>query len=84
MFNEAAEKQAVAASDLNHWLRTGAIRAQIDRVLSFSDARLAHELQESNTIQKSGTLAGKIVLVLNPLCKLTFLLTPLSRYPIRR
>ena len=63
MFNEPPEKQSVAASDLNHWLRSGAIRAQIDRVLKLSDARVAHELQESNTIQKSGALAGKLVLV---------------------
>jgi NADPH2:quinone reductase len=63
MFNEPPEKQSVAASDLNHWLRTGALRAQIDRVLPFSEARQAHELQESNTIKKSGALAGKLVLV---------------------
>lgn len=63
MFNEPPEKQAIAASDLNHWLRSGAIRAQIDRVLKLSEARVAHELQESNTIHKSGALAGKLVLV---------------------
>ncbi len=66
MFNEPPEKQAVAASDLNHWLRSGAIRAQIDRVLKLSEARFAHELQESNTIHKSGALAGKLVLVPYP------------------
>jgi NADPH:quinone reductase len=62
MFNEPAESQSVAASDINHWMREGSLKAQIDRIIPLSETKLAHQLQESNTIQKQGTLAGKIVL----------------------
>jgi NADPH:quinone reductase len=62
MFNEPPEKQSTSSSDINHWIRAGKLKAQIDRVLPLSQAGLAHQLQEANTIQKQGTLAGKIVL----------------------
>jgi hypothetical protein len=35
----------------------------IGRTLPLSEAAAAHRLQEENTLQKKGTLAGKIVLV---------------------
>ena len=37
-------------------------KARIDRVLPLSQAAEAHRLQEESTIQKTGALAGKIVL----------------------
>jgi NADPH2:quinone reductase len=62
MFKESAESQAASAADINHWVRTGALRSQIDRVLPLEEAAQAHRLQEQHTVQKSSTLAGKIVL----------------------
>jgi NADPH2:quinone reductase len=62
MFKASVESQQRAASDINHWLKTGKLRAQIDRVLPLDQAAEAHRLQESNTIGKSGVLQGKIVL----------------------
>jgi len=62
MFKATAEQQQVAASDINHWLTTGQLRAQIDRVLPLSQTAEAHRLQEANTIAKQSNLAGKIVL----------------------
>lgn len=62
MFKAPPQLQQLAANDINHWFTTGALRAQIDRVLPLSEARQAHQLQESNTVQRSGGLAGKIVL----------------------
>jgi len=35
----------------------------IGRTLKLSEAAEAHRLQEDNTLQKQGTLTGKIVLV---------------------
>lgn len=62
MFKESVDKQNTAAADINHWLRSGKLTAQIDRVLPLSEAREAHRLQEANTVQKQSNLAGKIVL----------------------
>lgn len=62
MFKATATQQQVAASDINHWLTTAQLQAQIDRVLPLSETANAHRLQESNTIQKQSVLTGKIVL----------------------
>jgi NADPH:quinone reductase len=42
--------------------REGKLKANIDRVLPMAQTAEAHRLQEESTIQKSGALAGKIVL----------------------
>ncbi len=62
MFNSPAEEQRAAGDDINRWLASGKLKARIDRVLPLSEAAQAHRLQEESTIQKSGALAGKIVL----------------------
>jgi NADPH2:quinone reductase len=61
MFAVPPEQQLQSALDMNYWLSSGKLRAQIDRVLPLSQAAEAHRLQESNTIAKSGLLRGKIV-----------------------
>jgi NADPH2:quinone reductase len=62
MFNATPNEQRAAAEDINRWLVEEKLRAQIDRILPLSEAAAAHRLQEDNTINKAGTLAGKIVL----------------------
>lgn len=62
MFKATAEEQRVCAEDLNHWLASGQVKPNIGQVLPLSAAAEAHRLQEQNTLQKSGSLAGKIVL----------------------
>jgi NADPH2:quinone reductase len=62
MFNASAEETRTAAEAINGWMMEGRLRARIDRVLPLSQAALAHQLQEDNTIHKKGVLAGKIVL----------------------
>jgi NADPH2:quinone reductase len=62
MFNATPAEQRVAADDINRWMSEGKLKANIDRVLPLSQAAEAHRLQETNTIGKAGTLAGKIVL----------------------
>jgi NADPH2:quinone reductase len=62
MFNATAEEQEAAARDINQWLSEGRLRARVDRVLPLSEAAQAHRLQERSTIEKTGELAGKIVL----------------------
>jgi len=62
MFNAPADEQRRAADDINRWLAAGKVKAKIDRVIPLAQAAEAHRLQEANTIQGQGTLAGKIVL----------------------
>ncbi|MGB6042264.1 MAG: NADPH:quinone reductase [Pirellulales bacterium] len=62
MFAAEAEQQRQCAEDINRWVASGQLLPQIDCVLPLSDTAAAHQLQEQNTIARSGTLAGKIVL----------------------
>lgn len=62
MFKATPGEQRTAADDINRWLASGKLKANISRVLPLSQAAAAHRLQEENTLQKAGTLAGKIVL----------------------
>ncbi len=63
MFNATPDEQRGCADDINRWMVEGKLKPRIDRVLKLSEAAAAHQLQEENTLQKAGTLAGKIVLV---------------------
>ena len=62
MFNGTPEEQRTAGDglnalyELNHW------RPQIGVTLPLSESAAAHQLQEDNTLNKQGTLRGKIVL----------------------
>lgn len=62
MFKASPEEQRQAASDINHWLSTGHLKAIVDRVLPLSQAAEAHRLQEEHTVHKKSSLAGKLVL----------------------
>ncbi len=62
MFNYSAEEQRQSGDAINRWLAKGKLKANIDRVLSLSEAAAAHQLQEENTIHGAGTLAGKIII----------------------
>lgn len=62
IFNATPDEQRPCADDLNRWLAEGKVRANIDRVLPLAESAAAHRLQEESTLQKSGALAGKIVL----------------------
>ena len=63
MFNASPDEQRASSVDINRWLAAGQFKPRIDRVLPLAEAAEAHRLQEENTLQKAGTLAGKIVLV---------------------
>ena len=62
VFNYSAEEQRRCGDDINRWLTEEKLRANIDRVMPLAEAAAAHRLQEENTINLAGTLAGKIVL----------------------
>lgn len=63
MFNAPPEEQRVCAEDINRWLRDQKLRPLIGRTCKFAEAAAAHRFLEDNTLNKAGTLTGKIVLV---------------------
>jgi NADPH2:quinone reductase len=63
MFNAAPDEQRRCADDINRWFAENKLHPTIGRTLRFAEAAEAHRLQEANTLQKAGTLTGKIVLV---------------------
>ena len=63
MFNATPDEQRVCADAINRLFVQGHWRPQIGRIMKLSEAAVAHRLQEDNTLNKQGTLAGKIVLV---------------------
>lgn len=63
MFNASPEEQEAAAGDINRWLAEGKLVPRIARVMKLSETAAAHRLQEQSTVQRSGELTGKIVVV---------------------
>lgn len=62
MFKATAGELRACAEDMNRWFAAGKLRANISKILPLSAAADSHALQEENTLQKAGTLGGKIVL----------------------
>ena len=63
MFNAAPALQERAAADIDRWVEEGKLKAHVGRRFTMRSAAEAHRLQEDNTLNKAGTLTGKIVLV---------------------
>ncbi len=63
MFNATPEEQRVCAEDINRWLAAKKLRVPIGRTFKFAEAAAAHRFLEENTLNKAGTLLGKVVLV---------------------
>ena len=62
MFNATPDEQRAAADQLNARYAEGQWKPVIGKTLPLSETDAAHRLQEDNTLQKAGTLRGKIVL----------------------
>lgn len=62
MFKATQDEMRACAEDINRWLAGGQLRPNISQTLPLSQSAAAHKLQEESTLQKTGSLAGKIVL----------------------
>ncbi len=62
MFKATPEELLECAVDINAWLEDGRLKPQIGKRMQLADAAEAHRMQEQNTLEKAGTLQGKIVL----------------------
>ncbi len=62
MFKGSAEELRTAGTDIANWLSEKKLKSNISQRFTLSQAAQAHKLQEQNTLQREGSLAGKIVL----------------------
>lgn len=62
MFNGTQDEQRTAADTINTLLASGKLKPHIGRTMKLAEAAAAHQLQQENTLEKKGTLSGKIVL----------------------
>lgn len=63
MFNAPPEEQRRSVEDIHRWLAERKLQVILGRTFPLAEAAKAHRLQEENTLQKSGTLTGKIVVL---------------------
>src|SRR5262249_38500974 len=64
MFNATAEEQKAAADDIVRWAESGQLKAHVGRVFPLAEAAEAHKFLEQNTLEKAGTLSGKVVIAI--------------------
>lgn len=65
MFKATQVEMRAAADEINHWLGSGKLKANIGVTLPLAEAAEAHRIQEAKTLQGSGDLTGKIVLTVD-------------------
>lgn len=63
MFNASPAEQRDCASGLNGLYEQGRWKPLIGKTFPLSEAATAHAFQEQNTLEKQGTLTGKIIVV---------------------
>jgi NADPH2:quinone reductase len=64
MFKATPEEQQECATHINRWLSAKKLRALVGKTFPLSEGAAAHRFQEENTLNKSGTLTGKIVVTI--------------------
>ncbi|VTS01609.1 NADPH:quinone reductase [Tuwongella immobilis] len=63
MFNFTAQEQRLCADQIQTWIREGKLKALVGLELPLEQAAEGHRVQEANSMQKAGTLSGKIVII---------------------
>ncbi len=63
MFKASPEEQRACAQDINRWLAEKKLHPIVGRTFRLSEAAAAHRFLEENTLQKAGTLTGKVLVL---------------------
>src|SRR4029077_15605601 len=63
VFKATPQEQHACSLDINRWLAEKKLRAAIGKTFHLQEAAAAHRFLEENTLQKAGTLTGKVVLI---------------------
>jgi NADPH2:quinone reductase len=63
MFKAPPEEQRRCADDINRWFAEKKLHAVIGRTFPLAEAAAAHRFLEENTLHKTGTLTGKVVVI---------------------
>ena len=63
MFNATPDEQRACADDINRWLAAKKLVVPIGREFPLAETAAAHAFLEENTLQKAGTLTGKVIVV---------------------
>jgi NADPH2:quinone reductase len=62
MFNATPDEQRRAAADINRWAEAGRLKSIIGRTYPLAEAARAEKDLEDNSLNRAGTLQGKIVI----------------------
>lgn len=62
MFNASPDEQRRCAEDIVRWVEAGTLKPLVGRVFPLTEAAEAERFLEQNTLEKAGTLAGKVVI----------------------
>ena len=64
MFKATPEEMRESADQINHWMASGQLKANIGATFTIDQIIEAHELQEQATLHQSADLSGKIIIKL--------------------
>ena len=64
MFNATPDEQRECANDIYRWFSEQKLHVLVGKTFPLAEAAAAHRLQEENTLNKAGTLTGKIVVTI--------------------
>ena len=63
LFEASPDEQRKGAEEIGRWLAEKKLHVAIGKEFPLAETAAAHRLLEENTMQKAGTLAGKVVIV---------------------
>lgn len=63
MFNATPDEQRACADDINRWLAAKKLTVPIGHEFKLADTAAAHAFLEESTLQKTGAMTGKVIVI---------------------